>query len=172
MTLGEKIQALRKQSGMSQEQLAERITISRQAISRWELNESIPDADNIVQLSRIFGVSTDYLLKKGDYIDLTGVDYDRPNSNDSADTSPGHDDFDPDEAIGPAEKTTDLSAAKWRRGPADEGLGPVARVALFFVITSPAIYLIIGFWFGWWHPGWLVFILSALLFAGAAATDL
>ena len=63
MTLGEKIQTLRKQSGMSQEELAAKITITRQAISRWEQNESIPDVDNLIQLSRIFGVSTDFLLK-------------------------------------------------------------------------------------------------------------
>ena len=62
MTLGEKIQRLRKSNGMSQEQLAEKITISRQAISKWELGESIPDVENIKQLSRLFCVSTDYLL--------------------------------------------------------------------------------------------------------------
>jgi len=81
MTLGEKIQVLRKQSGMSQEQLAEHITISRQAISRWELNESVPDIENIVQLSRIFGVSTDYLLKEGEFTAVIGADHSRQNSN-------------------------------------------------------------------------------------------
>ncbi len=60
--LGEKIQRLRKEKGMSQEQLAAQLTISRQAISKWELGESVPDTDNIVQLSKLFGVSTDYLL--------------------------------------------------------------------------------------------------------------
>jgi len=63
MTLGEKIQILRKQHGMSQEQLSAMMAVSRQAISKWEVGESIPDVDNIVQLSDIFNVSTDYLLK-------------------------------------------------------------------------------------------------------------
>lgn len=62
MTLGEKIQQLRKEKGMSQEQLAAQITVSRQAISKWELGESIPDIENIMQLSKLFHVSTDYLL--------------------------------------------------------------------------------------------------------------
>lgn len=66
MTLGEKIQALRKQKGLSQEQLSEMISVTRQAVSKWELNESSPDLDNIVQLSGIFDVSIDYLLKGGD----------------------------------------------------------------------------------------------------------
>lgn len=64
MKLGEKIQQLRKSNGMSQEQLAEKILISRQAISKWELGESIPDADNLLQLSKLFGVSVDYLLNE------------------------------------------------------------------------------------------------------------
>jgi len=62
MNLGEKIHQLRKRLGISQEELASQITVSRQAISKWELGESIPDTENIVQLSKIFGVSTDYLL--------------------------------------------------------------------------------------------------------------
>lgn len=63
MKLGEKLYQLRKSKGMSQEQLAAQIKVSRQAISKWELCESIPDTDNIIQLSNLFGVSTDYLLK-------------------------------------------------------------------------------------------------------------
>jgi len=62
MNLGEKILHLRKLRGMSQEELAAQITVSRQAISKWELGESIPDTENVVQLSKLFGVSTDYLL--------------------------------------------------------------------------------------------------------------
>jgi len=61
--LGRKIQQLRKDNGMSQEDLASKLTISRQAISKWELGESVPDTENIVQLSKLFGVTTDYLLK-------------------------------------------------------------------------------------------------------------
>jgi transcriptional regulator with XRE-family HTH domain len=63
MLLGEKIQQLRKEKGFSQEQLAAQITVSRQAISKWEIGESMPDIDNVIQLSKLFGVSTDFLLK-------------------------------------------------------------------------------------------------------------
>lgn len=62
MTFGEKLQSLRKQSGLSQEQLASQLTISRQAISKWELDSSLPDTENIIQLSKLFNVSIDYLL--------------------------------------------------------------------------------------------------------------
>lgn len=65
MTLGEKIVLLRKARGISQEQLAERLGVSRQAVSKWELNEAIPDVPRVVALSELFGVTTDYLLKSG-----------------------------------------------------------------------------------------------------------
>lgn len=63
MSIGDKIQQLRKASNLSQEQLANQLDVSRQAISKWELNESMPDPDKIVLLSDIFSVSTDYLLR-------------------------------------------------------------------------------------------------------------
>lgn len=63
MTLGEKLQFLRKQQGISQEKLAEQLSVSRQAISKWETGDSFPDTENIIKLSRLFAVSTDYLLK-------------------------------------------------------------------------------------------------------------
>lgn len=64
MILAEKIVALRKQLGWSQEELAEKLSISRQSVSKWELGASIPDLDKILKLSEMFGVSTDYLLKE------------------------------------------------------------------------------------------------------------
>ena len=63
MNLAEKIQDLRKRNGLSQEQLAERLGISRQAVSKWESGQSVPDIDKIVLMSEFFKVSTDYLLK-------------------------------------------------------------------------------------------------------------
>lgn len=62
MTFGEKLLKLRRQEGFSQEDLAGRLNVSRQAVSRWEQGETLPDAPNLLQISRLFGVSTDYLL--------------------------------------------------------------------------------------------------------------
>lgn len=63
MILADKIITLRKQFGLSQEQLAEKLGVSRQSVSKWELGVSIPDLDKIIKLSEIFGVSADYLIK-------------------------------------------------------------------------------------------------------------
>ena len=63
MSLGEKIFKLRKEKGISQEALAEQIGTTRQAISKWENNQGFPETEKLLQLSNIFEVSTDYLLK-------------------------------------------------------------------------------------------------------------
>lgn len=63
MDLADKITKLRKQNGWSQEELAARLDISRQAVSKWESGASVPDLDKIIRMSNIFGVTTDYLLK-------------------------------------------------------------------------------------------------------------
>lgn len=62
MKLNEKIQFHRKQKGWTQEKLANELEVSRQALSKWELGTAIPDTKNVLKLSRLFGVSTDYLL--------------------------------------------------------------------------------------------------------------
>lgn len=63
MILAEKVMQLRKKNGWSQEELAEKLNISRQSVSKWESGASIPDIDKIIAMSGLFGVSTDYLLK-------------------------------------------------------------------------------------------------------------
>ena len=63
MNMADRIQNLRKTKGISQEELAEALGVSRQAVSKWESGQSSPDLDKIVQLSEYFEVSTDHLLK-------------------------------------------------------------------------------------------------------------
>lgn len=63
MEFGEKLQLLRRKSGWTQEELARKINVSRQAVSKWEISAVKPDIYNVLELSRLFGVSTDCLLK-------------------------------------------------------------------------------------------------------------
>lgn len=63
MTTGEKIAALRRKAGMSQEALADQLGISRQAVSKWEADQAVPGMDNLVELGRIFGVPVDAILR-------------------------------------------------------------------------------------------------------------
>ena len=63
MIFADKLIALRKKAGWSQEELAEQLGVTRQSVSKWEGAQSVPDIDKILQMSRLFGVTTDYLLK-------------------------------------------------------------------------------------------------------------
>lgn len=86
MTFAEKLKSMRKQSGMSQEKLAEKIGVSRQAITKWENNTGIPDIENMLALSSLFNVSVDELLsnekiekKQDDYLYESVTEYDIDN---------------------------------------------------------------------------------------------
>ena len=79
MLLSEKILMLRKKQGWSQEELAEKLGVSRQSVSKWESTGSVPDLQKVIQLAELFGVSTDYLLfgverglENGFYMTLDG----------------------------------------------------------------------------------------------------
>jgi len=71
MSLAKRIHELRKASNLSQEQLAEKISVSRQSISKWESGETIPEIDRVIELSKVFNVSIDYLLLSSEVEDLT-----------------------------------------------------------------------------------------------------
>ncbi|MEA4832661.1 MAG: helix-turn-helix domain-containing protein [Oscillospiraceae bacterium] len=75
MILSQKILNLRKKNGWSQEELAEKLNVSRQSISKWESTASIPDISKIIDMASLFGVTTDYLLKDNiEEIEYTGED--------------------------------------------------------------------------------------------------
>lgn len=83
MTFAEKLKTIRRQAGMSQEKLAEKIGVSRQAVTKWETDAGIPDIDNIMAVSALFGISMDELLsnekgtkKQDDYLFESVTEYD------------------------------------------------------------------------------------------------
>ncbi len=69
MTIGQKLKEARKQAGLSQEQLAEKMAVSRSAVAKWEANNGLPDVDNLKALAALLNVSIDYLLDDGEAID-------------------------------------------------------------------------------------------------------
>lgn len=78
MTFGEKIQKLRKESGLSQEELAGQLEVSRQAVSKWERDSGYPETEKIVRMSRIFHVTVDYLLNDENSHKASGSGSDTP----------------------------------------------------------------------------------------------
>ena len=71
MTFGEKLQEARKAAGLSQEQLAKKITVSRSAVAKWENNNGMPDITNLKALSQLLEISIDYMLDDKGYLDFT-----------------------------------------------------------------------------------------------------
>ena len=85
MTLGEKIYRLRTEQGLSQETFGEKLGVSRQSVSKWETDQSVPELDKVVAISELFGVSTDHLLKEtetasGMSNDAQGITQNAPNT--------------------------------------------------------------------------------------------
>lgn len=70
--IGDRLLKLRNQSSLTQEELAERLDISRQSISKWELNKALPDVDKLIQLSEMYQVSIDYLIKGKEFLEEEG----------------------------------------------------------------------------------------------------
>ena len=71
MTFGEKLRNARKSAALTQEQLADKLLVSRQAITKWESDNGMPDIENLRRLSKLLNVSLDYLLDNGEEIDLS-----------------------------------------------------------------------------------------------------
>jgi transcriptional regulator with XRE-family HTH domain len=73
MSLGEKLKSARKSAGLTQEQLANKLVVSRQAITKWESDKGMPDIENLKKLSKLLNVSVDYLVDDGEKLDLTVI---------------------------------------------------------------------------------------------------
>jgi len=141
--IANRLVSLRKQFNLSQDELAERLGVTRQAISRWERGEASPDTDNLMGLSKIYGVSVDSLLAL---------------ENGSGSTPDNRKRGVPAQVAGipeAAEAETE-----------DKGSDNIFANRL--VHAYPAIvtflYLILGFGFHLWHPGWILFLTIPIVY--------
>lgn len=71
MTLGEKLKSARKSAGLTQEQLAEKLLVSRPAVTKWETDKGMPDIGSLKRISKLLNISIDYLLDSGESVDLS-----------------------------------------------------------------------------------------------------
>lgn len=132
---------LRKRNGFSQEELAEKIGVSRQAVSKWERSESSPDTDNLLALSKIYGVTIDDMLNKEDIPENT-----QDSSSDTSTSNSG------------ASYKIDLEYENIKK---DEDDGSFLK-GFPIAIVATIIFFVLGFAFGLWHPAWIVFLLIPL----------
>lgn len=131
LQLGTKLSDLRKRNGYSQEALAEKLGISRQAVSKWERGESTPDTDTLIELSRLYSVSLDELV-----------------GNETK--SQQHE---------KTEKTEKKKIhVKAKDAPVYPGLS-IKLLKFPFPVFIVALYLLLGFALHLWHPMWMLFLL-------------
>ena len=159
---------LRKEKGLSQEQLAEELGISRQAVSKWERAESSPDTDNLICLAKLYNMSLDDLLMTED--DLETIKEEQVKDNNESffniNSKGIHIKDENDEVkisvtgIKIKDNNETVVIGKDEDDEEDENLHPALKVInACFPILCVIIYILIGFIFSLWHPGWVVFLL-------------
>ena len=134
LEIANRLLALRREHGYSQEELAYKLGVSRQAVSKWERAESSPDTDNLLALARLYGVSLDALLL-------------HTPAGEAAQAAP-----EPEEA--PADEDAEIFAAARAWDAAEEAEQKARKVA----------FLITGFLLDNWHPGWMLFLTIPLYY--------
>lgn len=142
--LGHKLYEIRKLHGLSQENLAQRLGVSRQAISKWECGESLPDTDNLITISKIFGISLDELV--GNIQDITENDSEEIKNDDN----------------------THHTQEKSKHDKKTVGKKKIFLKALYAVpypVLVAAIFLFWGFTWGGWHIAWTLFITIPLYYS-------
>ena len=151
---------LRKTRGFSQEELAEKLGISRQAVSKWERAEASPDTDNLITLARLYGISLDELLGHVPTAAEPGEDEVWPDAGGKGD---GRQETE-QETPAPDEDGTTGTEQQGIHVGWDGSLDiPVNwNRDIPFILLVTAAYLIMGFLWNLWHPGWIVFLLIPL----------
>ena len=169
--IANRLQQLRKEKGYSQEELAQALGLSRQAVSKWERAESSPDTDNLICLARLYNISIDKLLDTNESMEeikeriaqerINEIDKDKEDSEEVIDAfEKKAEDTKPDDPIDFFNEEENKLKKE-----ADEKSGNVYLTLLGFGIIG---YLIIGFNTHDWSWGWLL-IVQALFGAGAVA---
>lgn len=169
---------LRKQNNLSQEELAFKLGISRQAVSKWERAEASPDTDNLINLAKLYNVSLDELLKSDEFIEGNDIvkaeDYEYRNQNNTNEDLKDYDYIEIDEEI-PKSKVILNARVKNIIGTTISIIFVIIAIILktdyptlnlygAYPILVTIVYLILGFTVDYWHPGWILYLTIPLFY--------
>lgn len=198
LEIAQRLTALRRARGFSQEELAQRLGVSRQAVSKWERAEASPDTDNLIALAQLYGVTLDQLL----YGDKPGGMMDVPHTSTADQLAESLPVTQPvtafAEEIGPTMPESTFVEDAGPTMPAEEADrvekaydidpdDPLPNGSYFetkqqeaeqqreaqrrrfpFPVAVTIVYLLMGFLLGWWHPGWIIFLTIPLYYLPAS----
>lgn len=180
MECAARLAELRREKGLSQEELAEKLNVSRQAVSKWERGESSPDTDNLIALAQLYGVSLDVLLglKLAKTPDPAEAVYEAPAEAEPVEIPlaeelapapmPAADEpFDSyyDHIAREAAQKAARAQEEAQRAQEEAHAHRRARRNRFpYPVFIAFVYLFIGFVFRWWHPGWMLFLTIPLYY--------
>ena len=184
LEIANRLVALRRERGLSQEDLAARLGVSRQAISKWERAESSPDTDNLIALARLYGISLDELLLQpaqgGDrcesqyaYASQTGPAAAEEAEDEQAEVFAAAREWDEAERAWEKQQKKVFEKKKqallWLLTLVLMVALPAARAVLglgdVYPIIVVIVFLITGFLLDNWHPGWMLFLSIPLYYA-------
>lgn len=167
LEIANRLVALRREHGYSQEELAARLGVSRQAVSKWERAESSPDTDNLIALARLYGISLDELLLQPGQ------------PGESEDARETREVFEAAQAWEEAEARVEKLRKKERKARKEKLLWLLTlalMVALpnithllhldeVYAVVITVVYLITGFLLDNWHPGWMLYLTIPIYYA-------
>lgn len=165
---------LRRKAGMSQETLADSLSVTRQAVSKWERDEAQPDTETLIAIAKIYNISLDTLLTE----DITESVHDRPPTDEEIASSKAVREYEDYLRGHGSRKPDDDAYADTRNEPrvkvgdaevnytVDDGFDMkvgdarirLNRNAFPYPLLVTLAYLALGFLFGWWHPTWMLFL--------------
>lgn len=189
--IAQRLATMRREQGYSQEELAERLGLSRQAVSKWERAESSPDIGNIVALAKLYGVSVDDLLCIDDGV-VDDVLFEEKDKDAEAEAQAQEAAVRANEAAVRAAQAA-VAAAQARataeqaqqvpqpqpqpvpypqpqapyvvpQPPAETKLRRGPWVTFPYPVLCVIVFLLAGFFCGWWHPAWVVFLTIPLYY--------
>ncbi|GHU72320.1 hypothetical protein AGMMS49992_08020 [Clostridia bacterium] len=166
---GEKLTALRLGRGLSRDELAAQLNVGADTIETWEQGRSLPDTQSLISIAKLFNISLDELLLAEEPLSVQ-ADTHHSYTVDTIQTRSVEDDFEKwranrretyatDDGGAPADVTADdysfkVGGTKVR----------ISHAAFPYPIIVTGAYLLAGFLFNWWHPGWLLFLTIPLYY--------
>ena len=184
--IADRLVKLRKKYGYSQEELADKLGLSRQAVSKWERAEASPDTDNLICLAKLYGVSLDELLATDEDIDTIVKEQvkDNPKAEEETKKDDSHNIKTDEDGVflksknGSSVSITDdgivctssdgKTVKKLPRKP-DKIMAVIGAVEGALTLIAVAGYLLLGLLLGFWASGWIVFFLPEVICSIARA---